>query len=253
MSRKKTLSGRKKIALLVGAAALAGGTAVIMTGTSQASVVCDGLATAVTNNESFIADQRAAPDAQSEARIANRVAVIEEIRRKQVASGCEPGSAGGEAGAGTAGSGSGSGDAAAGNGQAGTGGSPGTGTGTGTDTGTGTGTGTGDDNAEGAADATDPTGEVVCAGSTVTLSGEAGPPAASSNQFPVGTTLRVTNLDNDKSTTVRVTSASGSCALLNDAAFELVREEGKFLIRNARIEQIQSVRSTPQEQIESVG
>ncbi|WP_329068974.1 hypothetical protein [Streptomyces sp. NBC_01429] len=243
MSRKKTLSGRKKIALLVGAAALAGGTAVIMTGTSQASVVCDGLATAVTNNESFIADQRAAPDAQSEARIANRVAVIEEIRRKQVASGCEPGSAGGEAGAGTAGSGSGSGDAAAGNGQAETGGSPGT----------GTDTGTGDDNAEGAADATDATGEVVCAGSTVTLSGEAGPPAASSNQFPVGTTLRVTNLDNDKSTTVRVTSASGSCALLNDAAFELVREEGKFLIRNARIEQIQSVRSTPQEQIESVG
>lgn len=81
-------------------------------------------------------------------------------------------------------------------------------------------------------------GEVVCAGSTVTLSGEAGAPAASSNEFPVGTTLKVTNLDNDKSTTVQVTAASGSCALLNDAAFEQVREPGKFLIRNARIERV---------------
>lgn len=47
------------------------------------------------------------------------------------------------------------------------------------------------------------TGEVVCAGSTVTLSGEGGAPAASSNQFPVGTQLRVTNLDNNKSTWCR--------------------------------------------------
>ncbi|MFD9224587.1 hypothetical protein ACFWDI_32380 [Streptomyces sp. NPDC060064] len=81
-------------------------------------------------------------------------------------------------------------------------------------------------------------GEVVCAGSTVTLSGEAGAPAASSNQFPVGTTLKVTNLDNNKSTTVKVASASGSCALLNNAAFEQVREPGKFLIRKARIERV---------------
>lgn len=82
------------------------------------------------------------------------------------------------------------------------------------------------------------TGEVVCAGSTVTLSGEAGAPAASSNQFPVGTRLKVTNLDNNKSTTVQVTSPSGSCALLNNAAFEQVREPGKFLIRRARIERV---------------
>ncbi|WP_443044091.1 hypothetical protein [Streptomyces sp. NBC_00322] len=81
-------------------------------------------------------------------------------------------------------------------------------------------------------------GEVVCAGSTVTLSGEGGAPAASSNQFPVGTSLKVTNLDNNKSTTVKVTSASGSCALLNNAAFEQVREPGKFLIRKARIERV---------------
>ncbi|RDG32844.1 RlpA-like double-psi beta-barrel domain-containing protein [Streptomyces corynorhini] len=253
MSRKKTFSGRKKLALLVGAAALAGGTAVIMTGTSQASVVCDGLATAVTNNENFIAAQRAAPDAQSEARIANRVAVIEEIGRKQVASGCAPGNGGGSGGGSEAGAGAGSGDegagAGTGNEQAGTD-SPGTGTGTGTG---GDASAPDDGNATGGSDAT---GDVVCAGSTVTLSGEAGPPAASSNQFPVGTTLRVTNLDNNKSTTVQVTSASGSCALLNDAAFELVREEGKFLIRNARIEQIQGVRSAEREQrerVESVG
>ncbi|MFJ9027330.1 hypothetical protein ACIRQP_02145 [Streptomyces sp. NPDC102274] len=199
MSRKKTFSGRKKLALLVGAAALVGGTAVVMTGTSQASVVCDGLATALGNNESFIAGQRAAPDAQSEARIANRVAVIEEIKRKQAASGCEVSQVG-QGGDGGGGADDGAGAQPTAGAQA--------------------------------------EGDVVCAGSTVTLSGEAGAPAASSNQFPAGTTLRVTNLDNDKSTTVRVTSVSGSCALLNDAAFEQVREPGKFLIRNARIEQI---------------
>ncbi|MGW2056184.1 hypothetical protein ACWCOZ_20105 [Streptomyces sp. NPDC001840] len=234
MSRKKTFSTRKKLALLAGAAALVGGTAVVMTGTSQASVVCDGLATALGNNESFIAAQKAAPDALSEARIANRVAVVEEIKRKQTASGCqagesirppqaeqppaqapveqqppaaEPPAAEPPADAGNADAGN------AGNGDAGNAGS-----------------GEGDGGA----------GEVVCAGSTVTLSGEAGAPAASSNQFPAGTTLRVTNLDNDKSTTVQVTSVSGSCALLNDAAFEQVREPGKFLIRNARIERVQS-------------
>jgi hypothetical protein len=81
-------------------------------------------------------------------------------------------------------------------------------------------------------------GEVVCAGATVTLSGEAGAPAASSSQFPVGTQLKVTNLDNNKSITVGVTGPSGSCVLLNNAAFEQVREPGKFLIRRAVIEKV---------------
>ncbi|WP_410581665.1 hypothetical protein [Amycolatopsis sp. lyj-108] len=81
-------------------------------------------------------------------------------------------------------------------------------------------------------------GEVVCPGSTVTLSGEGGAPAASSSEFPAGTQLKVTNLDNDKSTTVEVTGVSGSCALLNNAAFEQVREPGKFLIRRATIERV---------------
>ena len=82
------------------------------------------------------------------------------------------------------------------------------------------------------------TGDVVCDGSTVTLSGEAGAPAASSNQFPAGTRLKVTNLDNDKSITVEVTGVSGSCVLLNDAAFEQVREPGKFLIRRVVVERV---------------
>lgn len=220
MSRKKSFSPKKKIALLVGAAALVGGTAVAMTGTSQASVECDGLNTALGNNQRFIDGQRAAPDALSDARIANRQDVIEEIKRKQAASGCEVGASdtgapppaeaappAGDEGAGE--------EAGAGAGED---------TGAGEDAGAGAGAGQ--------------AGEVVCAGSTVTLSGEAGAPAASSNEFPVGTTLKVTNLDNNKSTTVRVTAPSGSCALLNDAAFEQVREPGKFLIRNARIERV---------------
>ena len=73
----------------------------------------------------------------------------------------------------------------------------------------------------------------------MTLSGEGGAPAASSGEFPTGTKLKVTNLDNNKSTTVSVTSASGSCALLNNAAFEQVREPGKFLIRRAVIERVE--------------
>lgn len=225
MSRRKTLGGRKKLALLAGAAALVAGTAVIMTGTSQASVACDGLAQAVRNNENFIAGQRAAPDAQSAARIANREAVIAQIRVQQKAAGCDAGAGagGGQAAppaqppAGQAPPAGAGGGEQAGDGQAG-----------GDEAGGGEQAGGGQAGGE----------QVVCAGSTVTLSGEAGAPAASSGQFPLGTRLRVTNLDNDKSTTVEVTSASGSCALLNNAAFEQVREPGKFLIRNARIERV---------------
>jgi len=213
----------EEIALLVGAAVAVGGTAVAMTGTSQASVACDGLVTALQNNEKFIAGQSANPDAQSEARIANRLAVIEEIKRKQAAGGCEVGGGGGEAAPPAAqppateqppaeaqppAESQPPAEQPPADDQAG-------------------------EQAGGEA-----AGEVVCAGSTVTLSGEGGAPAASSNQFPVDTTLKVTNLDNSKSTTVKVASVSGSCALLNNAAFEQVREPGKFLIRKARIERV---------------
>ncbi|MEU6182500.1 hypothetical protein [Streptomyces coeruleorubidus] len=226
MSRRRTLGTKKKIALLVSAATVAGGGAFVMASTSNAaqtpksaaeSTVCQGLATALGNNQKFIADQRTNPDAQSEARIANREAVVAEIQRKQEASGCvvgesaqdsqtaqpsQPAQGGQQAGGAQPSQPAQSAPA---------------------------------ENPGGGAAAS---GQQVCNGSTVTLSGEDGAPAASSNQFPAGTKLKVTNLDNDKSTTVEVTSVSGSCVLLNNAAFEQVREPGKFLIRRAVIEKV---------------
>ncbi|MFI8532002.1 hypothetical protein ACIGMX_17410 [Streptomyces aquilus] len=215
MSRRRTLGTGKKIALFVGAASVAGGGAFVMASTSSASQaqqprtkaadsgVCQGLATALGNNQKFIDGQRAAPDAQSAARIANRQAVIEQIKVQQKASGCAVGeSAQGSQAAQPAAPAAPSAAPSA------------------------------------AASAPAASGRQVCNGSTVTLSGEGGAPAASSNQFPAGTTLKVTNLDNNKSTTVKVTSVSGSCVLLNNAAFEQVREPGKFLIRRAVIEKV---------------
>ncbi|WP_233512611.1 septal ring lytic transglycosylase RlpA family protein [Micromonospora deserti] len=70
----------------------------------------------------------------------------------------------------------------------------------------------------------------------ITFSGEAGAPAATSGQFPVGTRMRVTNLDNGKSTTVTITGPSGSCVLLNAAAMEQIREPGKNLVRRNTVE-----------------
>ncbi|MEU8871210.1 hypothetical protein AB0D24_08545 [Streptomyces javensis] len=224
MTRKRTLSGKKKLGLLIGSLALAGTGAGVLAATSNASTeggaesstACAGLEQALANNQKFIADQQANPDAQSQARIANRQAVIEEIKRKQQASGCAADEAAGQA------------EGAAGQDEAA---APAEG---GASASASASAGASDSGAGGAG----ASGEVVCAGSTVTLSGEGGAPAASSNEFPVGTKLKVTNLDNDKSTTVSVSSTSGSCALLNNAAFEQVREPGKFLIRNARIERV---------------
>ncbi|MFJ8152978.1 hypothetical protein [Streptomyces sp. NPDC094468] len=232
MSRRRTLGAKKSIALLVGAAAVAGGGAFVLASTSNAaqspqnartlssaadSTVCSGLATALGNNQKFIADQKANPDAQSAARISNREAVIAQIKVQQQASGCVVGeSAQGSQAAGGAQTGQ-----TGQNGQQSAPAAPSKGAAAG--------------NAQGGAAAA---GQQVCNGSTVTLSGEAGAPAASSNQFPAGTTLKVTNLDNNKSTTVKVTSVSGSCVLLNNAAFEQVREPGKFLIRRALIQKV---------------
>ncbi|GGV14839.1 hypothetical protein [Streptomyces griseoflavus] len=223
MSRRRSLGPKKKLALLLSAATVAGGGAVVMATTSNAtppaattksaanSTVCQGLATALGNNEKFIEGQRAAPDAQSQARIANREAVIAQIRVQQEASGCTVGESAQGSQTAQPEQPAPSQPAQGGQGQGG-----------------------GQAGGEGAA----ASGEQVCNGSTVTLSGEAGAPAASSNQFPAGTKLKVTNLDNNKSTTVEVTSVSGSCVLLNDAAFEQVREPGKFLIRRAVIEKV---------------
>ncbi|MEU5239034.1 hypothetical protein ACFW9M_34285 [Streptomyces lydicus] len=222
MSRKRRVTRRQKIVVGISAAALVGGIAIVTTGTSQASVACDGLATALSNNQKFIADQQAHPDAQSAARIANRQAVIKEIQVKQQAAGCT-GGGGGEA----AGAPPGNEPPASAAGAPPAAEQP---------PGSAEPSAAGDPSASAAPPAAD--GDVVCPGSTVTLSGEGGAPAASSNQFPTGTKLKVTNLDNNKSTTVSVTSASGSCVLLNNAAFEQVRETGKFLIRRARIERV---------------
>ncbi|MET8098596.1 hypothetical protein ABZV29_19220 [Streptomyces sp. NPDC005236] len=224
MSRRRTLSTKKKIALLVSAATVAGGGAFALASTSnaasvqtaQTSVACQGLATALGNNLNFIADQKAHPDSQSAARIANRDAVVAQIKVQQQASGCAVGESAqgpqtGQQAAQQPAQTAPSKAAPAAPAQS----APA-------------------NNAGGAA----ATGQQVCNGSTVTLSGEGGAPAASSNQFPAGTKLKVTNLDNNKSTTVQVTSVSGSCVLLNNAAFEQVREPGKFLIRRARIEKV---------------
>ncbi|MGW5058061.1 hypothetical protein ACWEQ2_12275 [Streptomyces sp. NPDC004096] len=227
MSRRRTLSRKKKIALAVTAVAVAGSGAFALAATSNAanvqnasnSTVCKGLATALGNNQSFIAGQKAAPDAQSAARIANREAVIAQIKVQQEASGCQVGEsvqAGGAAQPGGAAQAGGSAQGPQASQPAGN--APAT--------------------TAPAGNTGNASGQQVCKGSTVTLSGEAGAPAASSNQFPAGTRLKVTNLDNNKSTTVTVTSVSGSCALLNNAAFEQVREPGKFLIRRAVIEKV---------------
>lgn len=240
MSRRRTLSTKKKVALFATAAAVAGGGAFAMAATSNAaqsphnartlsaadSTVCQGFATALGNNQKFIADQKANPDAQSAARIANREAVIAQIKVTQKAAGCVVGESAqdSQAAAGQQTAPSGNNGNAGKTGNAGMNGSAGK-TGNAGNTGGGGGAATGSK-------------QQVCKGSTVTLSGEAGAPAASSGDFPAGTTLKVTNLDNNKSTTVKVTSASGSCVLLNNAAFEQVREPGKFLIRRAVIEKV---------------
>ncbi|MGQ5260229.1 hypothetical protein ACTWLT_05675 [Micromonospora sp. ZYX-F-536] len=84
---------------------------------------------------------------------------------------------------------------------------------------------------------TAPAAQSACSGS-VTFSAEGGAPAATSDRFPVGTRLRVTNLDNNRAATVTVTGPSGSCVLLNAAAMELVREPGKNVIRRNVVERL---------------
>lgn len=206
-------SGRHRKQATVGLAALLGVSGITAAAIALSSPAgnaaeapkenCGGLDTALQNNLNFIAGQRANPDAQSAARIANRQAVVDLIQQRRQVAGCTA-------------------NVAANNGQAAQ--APAQQAPAQQQNQSGVDTGA--------------VGDVVCPGSTVTLSGEGGAPAASSNQFPAGTKLKVTNLDNSKSTTVEVTSVSGSCTLLNNAAFEQVREPGKFLIRRARIERV---------------
>jgi hypothetical protein len=206
MYRRRTTGRTRKLIIGLAATALVGGAFAISTGISSAGENCAGLDQALQNNLNFIAGQRANPDALSDARIANRQAVVDLINQRRAAAGCTgnvqaqpPAAAPTRPAAPPAAS-----QPPAAGQQAG--------------------------NAVGRG--------VVCRGSTVTLSGEGGTPAASSGTFPIGTRLKVTNLDNNKAITVTVTSPSGSCALLNNAAFEQVRQPGKFLIRRAVIERV---------------
>ncbi|MEU0794473.1 hypothetical protein ABZ342_30815 [Amycolatopsis sp. NPDC005961] len=220
-------SGRHRKQATVGLAALLGVAGVTATAIALSSPAgnaaeapkenCGGLDTALQNNLNFIAGQQAAPDAQSAARIANRQAVVDLIQQRRQVAGC------------TANVAANNGQAAQAPAQQAPAAQAPAQQAPAQQNQNQAGANTGNQGA---------TGDVVCAGSTVTLSGEGGAPAASSNQFPAGTKLKVTNLDNSKSTTVEVTSVSGSCTLLNNAAFEQVREPGKFLIRRARIERV---------------
>ena len=81
-------------------------------------------------------------------------------------------------------------------------------------------------------------GPVVCDGATVGLSAVGGAPGAFSAQLPVGTSVRVTNLDNGKQTTVRVIGVGPACVVLNSAAFDLVGEPGKSVIKRVQIEKV---------------
>ena len=218
--RSGQISGRTRKLMIGGiAVAIAGGAFAISTGVSSAGENCVGLDQALRQNLQFIAGQRAAPDALSDARIANRQAVVDLINQRRAVAGCTANVAAEVPGA------------AAPATKA-----PATKAPTKRPT-------TKPPAATTTAPAAPPAagtgaGEVVCKGNTVTLSGEAGAPFASSGTFPIGTTLKVTNLDNNKSTTVTVQTTSGSCILLNNAAFEQVREPGKFLIRRAVIERV---------------
>jgi hypothetical protein len=192
---------RRRIAIFAGVALVLAGGLAISTGIGHAGESCAGLDTALRNNLTFIADQQRNPDALSAARIANRQAVVDLIQQRRKVAGCTATVTAGSAVSPSA-------------------------------------VGSSTPNPAATKAPNPASTNVVCLGSTVTLSGESGAPAASSNQFPVGTRLKVTNLDSNKSITVQVTGPSGSCVLLNNAAFELVRQPGKFLIRRAVVQRL---------------
>jgi hypothetical protein len=81
-------------------------------------------------------------------------------------------------------------------------------------------------------------GQVVCDGATVGLSAVGGEAGAFSSLLPIGTSIRVTNLDNGRQTTVKVVGVGSSCVVLNSAAFKLVGESGKNVIKRAQIEKV---------------
>jgi hypothetical protein len=83
------MSRKHKVVAGVSAVAMVAGIAAVTVSTSQAAEACAGLDQALQNNQNFIAAQKANPDAQSEARIANRQAVIDLIQQRRQAAGCQ--------------------------------------------------------------------------------------------------------------------------------------------------------------------
>ncbi|GIJ22514.1 hypothetical protein [Micromonospora lutea] len=79
---------QRKIAGIAAVGVTLGVAFAVSTGTSSASENCDGLNAAVGNNLAFIADQLIFPDELSEARIANRQAVIDQLEQRRAAAGC---------------------------------------------------------------------------------------------------------------------------------------------------------------------
>ncbi len=283
MPRFSNVSRTRKIATIVGVVALVGGGIALATGVSNAAESCAGLDTALQNNLNFIAGQKANPDAQSNARIANRQAVVDLIQQRRQAAGCngnvqaQP-QAGNQARAGSGESCAGLDQALANNQNfiAGQKANP--------DAQSNarianrqavvdliqqrraaagcTGNNAPAEEEEEAeapeqeAPAANPpannnppaanppannngggAGRQICQGSTVTTTGSGS--GALSNQFPVGTKIRVTNLDNNASVETEVVGAAGSCMLLNEATFAPLRAfANNQLIRNALIEQI---------------
>ena len=77
------------VALLGVAGATVTAIALSSPASNAATESCTGLDTALQNNLGFIASQHAAPDAQSAARITNRMAVVDQIQQRRQNAGCQ--------------------------------------------------------------------------------------------------------------------------------------------------------------------
>src|SRR3954454_21923698 len=94
--KSRTSVQTRKLLIGVAAAALVGGVFAVSTGLSSAGENsvgenCAGLDSALKGNLDFVAGQRANPDALSDARIANRQAVIDQINQRRAVAGCTGG------------------------------------------------------------------------------------------------------------------------------------------------------------------
>ena len=76
-------------------------------------------------------------------------------------------------------------------------------------------------------------GKVVCAGDTVTTNGQGGDAGVASGTFPIGTLLKITNLDNNQSITVPVMfAAMGAHYFIrdNERHYDLAKSKDKDFV-----------------------